>query len=89
MECNNCLKIIEIPKGYYHCSNCLTHFHGDQDVRACLDKFDTLQELTTKVVSHTGLGRIFSERFGIKDMEKEKLSTQMELNTKVLERKVK
>ena len=26
--------------------------------------------MTTKVVSHTGLGRIFSERFGIKDMEK-------------------
>ena len=68
--CANCSKTIDETKSHYHCANCNLFFHGDGDAKSCLDKFNTCLESKTRVVNQTGLGHLFLERFGIKDMEK-------------------
>ena len=61
---------MDVHKGYYHCDRCDKNWHGDQDAKACLEKFNTCQESKTRVVNQTGLGHLFLERFGIKDMDR-------------------
>ena len=73
LNCSNCDKNIDMHRGYYHCSEeCGTNYHGKDDQKACLEKFNTFKCSKTELVNQTGLGRIFSERFGIKDPPQDK-----------------